>query len=385
MRTECIFDTCVIGSSPLLLLYAIHEAERGKLVCMVEQNLDIGGAWATERLPGLGETRHVEISCHLVEWYNGGYELLESLSGAKFVRMNPQPVKIHPDGTVTPYMSTSNIYGNLVLYAGTVGLNFGRIFVRWFIGNHEGKRRAKLRLTEAAHTLFFNLRFRTSAVLNYSGIRAPLGGYAKWMQTLTTRLNASATIVRHDRAEQASRTKVDGWRVELASGDWLNAKKLVIGESTSMKNLDGDALHEPRQTRYNNLIVSIDAEDTLLRNGYIHCPNDTFLNRLTYLFDAPDDSTGVRSFWLVQSRKLDISKAQLTEAIFQVAKRYPFIRTQAKAFVIEARYERSFLQSPVDVPDLPPMKGDLVVLRSVGNLSRTALQNRKIFAKFLNS
>jgi phytoene dehydrogenase-like protein len=57
-----IYDTILVGSSPLNLLEAIYLKQKGQKVLVIDRQSKIGGAWATTELNGLPD---LEIGCHI--------------------------------------------------------------------------------------------------------------------------------------------------------------------------------------------------------------------------------------------------------------------------------------------------------------------------------
>lgn len=384
MSTRHAYDTCLIGSSPLLILSAIHEEKQNRSVCVIEKAERLGGAWAIDKLSDAGDFRHVETSCHLVEWYKSGYEILEELGGVPFVPMQPQPVKVHTDGKVTPYTTAASIYKTIAFNVGAFVVNNWRILVRSVTRDQIGLEKARARLCEVSDTLGFDLHTRFSAYLNYKNVREPLGGYANWLQDLINQLKKSSAKLLFDKAISASKTTDEGWRVELSSGNFVEAKKLILGESSSLQNIDGKIISEPPLTTYNNVIVSINATDTMIRNKYIHCPNHPTINRISYIFDYKTEANVVRSLWLIQLHQQDLSSEEIMRNMKEISEKYPFIRGDLMTCSVEARYERSHVRSPSDVKKLSIEGKNLTVLKTVGNLSKTVLQNQNFFEDYLN-
>ena len=68
----------------------------------------------------------------------------------------------------------------------------------------------------------------------------------------------------------------------------------------------------------------------------------------------------------------------------EISEKYPFIRGDLITCSVEARYERSHVRSPSDVKKLSIEGKNLKVLKTVGNLSKTVLQNQNFFEDYLN-
>jgi len=58
-----IYDSVIVGTSPVSLLEAIHVAEKGKRVWIIERESSLGGAWHVSDCLGLSA---VEVIPHLL-------------------------------------------------------------------------------------------------------------------------------------------------------------------------------------------------------------------------------------------------------------------------------------------------------------------------------
>jgi hypothetical protein len=96
------FEYIIVGSSPLMLLQAMALANEGHKVCVVDREIQSGGAW---RIHSLGIDFSVEIACHLIEVFPDVYEYLSEMSGVPFVPLDEQPVRVHRLGFILPYSS----------------------------------------------------------------------------------------------------------------------------------------------------------------------------------------------------------------------------------------------------------------------------------------
>ena len=66
-------DTIVIGSSPALLLEAIHLSRQGNRVTILESKNRLGGAWYGQDLWDLG---HIDVGCHYIDRQDYTFQLL---------------------------------------------------------------------------------------------------------------------------------------------------------------------------------------------------------------------------------------------------------------------------------------------------------------------
>lgn len=81
-------DVVVVGSSPLLLLEALHQARLGHRVVVVESAQLVGGAWREMPLFGL---RRVEIAPHIVMYNRVTYDYFAQDLKLNVQKMSPSP------------------------------------------------------------------------------------------------------------------------------------------------------------------------------------------------------------------------------------------------------------------------------------------------------
>lgn len=80
-------DELVVGASPLLLLHAARQAERGRRVLLIDRGPELGGAWSCGSWDGLTD---VELGSHYLYCDRPAYDVL-STAGVDLVPMTPVP------------------------------------------------------------------------------------------------------------------------------------------------------------------------------------------------------------------------------------------------------------------------------------------------------
>ena len=83
-----VWDSIIVGSSPLLLIEAIYLSHIGHKVLILEENGQLGGAWG--RLD-TSEFPYLDIGCHYFDISKRAYEFLRSKIGLELVPFRPQP------------------------------------------------------------------------------------------------------------------------------------------------------------------------------------------------------------------------------------------------------------------------------------------------------
>jgi len=85
------FDVAIIGSGPISLFEAIHQAQQGKSVAIIEEKDNLGGAWTSvEYEPG----HRYEIGCHIWDINKEAYRFVEEYLGEKLKPLNPPATAI---------------------------------------------------------------------------------------------------------------------------------------------------------------------------------------------------------------------------------------------------------------------------------------------------
>lgn len=101
--TEC--DVAIIGSGPISLFEAIHQAKKGKSVLIIEEKSRLGGAWSSiEYEPG----HRYEIGCHIWDVNKTTYGFIEDYLGEELHPILPPPIVVWRDMKM-PYDWKNNI------------------------------------------------------------------------------------------------------------------------------------------------------------------------------------------------------------------------------------------------------------------------------------
>ncbi len=86
-----IYDSVIIGTSPVSILEALYRSEQGEKILLVDQASSIGGAWRTVNCFGLDG---VETSPHILLPNRIAYRILREKIGVKLTPVVPEPVYI---------------------------------------------------------------------------------------------------------------------------------------------------------------------------------------------------------------------------------------------------------------------------------------------------
>ena len=83
------FNTVVIGSSPICLLYSLNLSGKGQDVLVLEGKDVLGGAWATF---SRGQFERIEFGAHLIANYEGLLRIFSKKYDIAFQKLKYQPI-----------------------------------------------------------------------------------------------------------------------------------------------------------------------------------------------------------------------------------------------------------------------------------------------------
>ena len=373
MSTAEQFDIIVIGSSPILVLYALHHQAMGKRVCLMEKNATLGGAWKIKVCPKISDEYLLETSCHLAEWYDGGYELLESLSNETFPpALTPQPVKVFETKRTRPYTTRLETLKGLVAWSYRMPVGLLRLIISFVSRDTANTRKRLQNLKLDFGRLHTEITKRAFQLHKYPRVREPAGGFAAWMKRQIDRLANSSVRVLHEEVFEVQRMAPFHWEILTRSGKKFEASLLVMGQSACIEKWNGAGEKKPVFSQYFHVVISVRSNDVLIRNRYIHCVENKFVHRLSYLFDSVQDDGMSRSFWLVQCRVSEISIDELNKHLKKITQNYRFFKLSAVAQIV-LTINGEYVQSSDDAAFQVVTESDCLVLRTIGDLTRNIL------------
>lgn len=367
------FDVVVVGSSPLLMLYALQAKRAGKSVSMVESKPTLGGAWSLDRytLDTFSVTH--ENACHLIEWYDGGYELLEHISGTPFEVCDPQPVKVWSDGRVAPYTSRMGIVGDYLATCRSIGYNSIKVMLS-LAGIRYARGNALYQLRRSVARLVFETRHRLPGVIGYGGVCAPRGGFAGFVEDLIAQVGKAGITVWTIKATAATQSTDGSWKVQTCDGRSIEAAQVVVGESCSLATLNGASAPLNQSSHYHHVLVSLPAGDTLIRNSYVHFPDHPLFHRITFVEDVVGDSGAAQSIFLLQLRAQLKSEVDLHKELSEVCSIYGIATTIVGLEVLKS-IDAAHVSSTLESGWRDYRENGPVVLKTIGDLSQNAIAN----------
>jgi hypothetical protein len=384
-----MFDRIIIGSSPISLLHAISFSNKGFETAVIDDGDSLGGAWSIHEWGSMGYT---EKACHLIEYYEGIYELLESISGHKFKKLEPQPIKIWDNSVSLSYSSKKLfIFQFLKLIPKSI-IRFIAKSIVLVVKLKLPTERDTKNLFRDFKLLGFLFRYRILSLLKKQYVEGPEGGWLAFTETLIGALEGVEVI--NARVKQAIEQKDNTWKVVLDNNEYYVAKKLVMTESVESVVLDkNNNKHISTSNRlkvttdFYHILISIDDYSLVNPIPYIHFPENENIKRITPLhpcgfglkergLDGEFVVKKIRqkSEILVQLRKPPEDIDRLTDIIASL-----LLGAGVTDSLCEITTHDYFTESRLMIGNekvLPGTYNNLIVLKSVGDLGISVLQQK---------
>jgi hypothetical protein len=343
-------------------------------VAIIESEANLGGAWSLGGYDFRNQKVIHETACHLIEWYQSGYEFLAEISRVPFEVCDPQPVKVWSDGKVEPYTTRSGVALEYLRTVRSIFFSAAKIALS-SLGIRYKRSEALYQLAHCVERLRFESRYKLPAIFKYDGIRLPQGGYGSFVCALGEQIQQSGIIVLNGKAVDVALSADNQSSVRLADGRIISGRDVVLGESSDIAQLDSAPHANNHFSNYHHVLVSLPASDTQIRNSYVHFPNHPVFHRITYVEDLVDaEGQGVAIF-LLQLRMPLTEEIDLRDELDKATQHYRIAHSFVGLSVlklINAAYVSSSFDSGWRLRNAKVPK----VLRTIGDLSRSALINR---------
>jgi hypothetical protein len=370
------YDVIVIGSSPLLMLAAIRWRRAGRSVLLIEASDALGGAWKIGSCRiGARELQH-ECACHLIEWYAGGYRLLQELSSYPFVPLVPQPVKVWRNGRVEDYLSRSGIVRDYARYLRSAAILLAKLTLGPVLGKRpaSGTWRA---LREGIRRIVFASRYRLPGIVRFAALQGPAGGFAQFLGHIQNELRRQGVAIAQRRATSIVREGAD-FGVLCDDGSRFFCEKTIVGESTDLEHGAGAGRQHNSVKGYHHVLISFPASQVLVRNTYVHLADHPLLHRITFVQDVDLSQSERISLFLVQLREPYDQLAHLAGELNDVFALYRIATSVAELKVwkvIDEQYVSSSAESSWQEYE----DDDPILIRTIGDLARRVISmNRQV-------
>ncbi len=297
------FNHTVIGSSPMMLMQARELALSGQSVCVLEKNAQLGGAWEVARV---GESGKVEIASHVIEVFPGVYEYLQEASGAEFVVLDAQPIRMSRKGGQVPYFSRL-----LLLAAGL------RMVVGYIIALAEsvlGRSADSNDLINYRTKLRSFLRYQLRYLVRSAPMMGPKNGFVDFIEKLERRCRETGVSFRQFDVAQVSSSN-GLWHLEDSAGQRVTSTQVHMTTSCGLKKAQsGTYKVTPRETHERAaMVVDIDSSDVPVSQTYVAFWKDPKVSRISRI-DMPGDTRTSQRF-LIEFRERTQLEAEDTQDI----------------------------------------------------------------------
>lgn len=264
------FDDVVVGSSPLMLMQGIYLAQQGRTVALVDRTENLGGSWQTASLD-TGD--QVEIACHLIEVFPKVYELLERISGIKFVTLDVQPVRVTRGGKIIPYFNRT-----LMIASGA------RLLLGWC------KTRLAALLSRRDRNAMLNFdtklksfaRYQLSAFFQSPKMKAPENGFVDFIDGLIERATQEGVVILQHDVRTLRRNAERQWRL-VGHNRVLVADQVHMTTSTSLRRT-AKGYFEAKPPTYATriaLVVDVPPDNVLTSQSYVAFWKDPAIARIS--------------------------------------------------------------------------------------------------------
>ena len=265
------YDDVIIGSSPLMIMQAIHMARAGRRVCLLERVQELGGNW---RVVKLNNGDEVEVACHLIEVFPGIYDLLEEYSGVQFVPLDIQPIRIIRRDFRVNYFSRA-----LMLASG------GRLIMglmRSYIDIWRGAALDHRRILNFKTKLFSYLKYQLPAFIGSSQMKGPKGGFANFIKQLCDRAREEGvTILKLDVTELILKKDMF-WQITGKDQKLVFGQKVHVTTSAHLAQVAPShfVASSTKFVRRACVVVDCLREDVIVNHTYVAFWADPLISRI---------------------------------------------------------------------------------------------------------
>jgi len=378
----------IIGSSPILILTAISFSKKGKKVILIAESSTWGGSWENRCF----QSYVIETSCHLLESYSAVHNIL--LRRFK-VTIAPcpkgkEPIKLIREQATGklysfPYHSRTNILREM--YA-----RFMRSIIsllKFLLGLGDRKENASS-FSNAISDLYIFLHHRLIQAVRLEPLYWPKNGWSSFLEEITQSLLSENVLIVN--ACALSIAKVDGQtQVTTSTQKVFSADLVVIGQSTVLQNVECDELagvnltNQSTVREYLHYLIQVKGLPTFLDFPfYIHTPQSKIIHRMTSIESACD-----KRFFLIQIRESELSSQEIVDEIYSILDF--FVKNQfinghnhllatldSGQELVDVQIVERYIPQAIDLPlarkKCPGLYGDILLLRTIGDLARNIVQ-----------
>ncbi len=366
------FDVVVVGSSLISIMKAIEESAKGRKVCVIEKRNDLGGAWSVQEVEGVGL---IETAGHLLEYYKGSYEKMSKLLNIKFVKMEPQPVKVYPDGRVELYQTRYSLisrsardmsrYSVIIIVRGINTFLLDRIKI---------KKWGNFYLSTLKKEMMFFFKYRFCGFLDFNGIHMPVGGFSIMSKKIQEAIHNNGIYC--FTGVNVSEIKMQGDRAIItAGGEKIITKKVFISQSSNVSLIgSGITLNRVNKFKvYPHVLVHVSRLKKQNFPHYIQVRQDVDFRRIGFSRDYSANSKG--ALFLIQTRFNMENDTLIKEKILHLLTKCDLIENKTQ-IEIKHYFNDSYIGSSEDSAFIPGKINNVITcLESVGDITKNIASN----------
>ena len=351
MQNKIIYDYIFIGSSPLSLIHALKVIAKDSKILIISKKNQLGGCWSWQKQGGL----EYECAAHLIEAIPGVYELLQEVSGVKFINAPVQPERQFC-GIIDfklNYFSKFFLLGALVKIL--VELISSLIFRR-----QEEFFNSKIKLKHWVNVNFVQL------FMNLPKVKIPESGYVNFIKGLIKSCKEKGINFQNAYVNEC----IDAggnWFLTGSNGEKFIGKHLILSSSVAMIETSlKDKLIAGNEHLKNRLSVILEVKDQYkLRSfSYVSLFNHKYIRRVVDVTDKLKSSKGVGHYLFELSMTKEELQQLSLEDICEIASSSRLFKKTTSAHL---RFSSNFEYSII-TNNIKPRER-LTVLDSFGNLA----------------
>lgn len=351
------YDKIIIGSSPICLLEAIYDDSLGIKTCIVDNAVEIGGAWKKLNTAN-GAIKNVEIGCHIIEKDKKVFDFLKKKLNLELLEMNPSP-KIILKNKYIPY----NLKNLLVFFRNA----------NKYLTNKHGIKQllydVKVFLKELVQ---FNLKYYTF-----------LKDSTTFIDRLTKEINYRNIAVLLSANITSAKVTTAEKIIELTThnGEKLTTNKLAITYNSNFNDIfidgkDRTSLFQHKKYEFAHLHLFI-SDEHMKKISYWRIFNDEIIHRISDMSHQVSRKKGEHLICVgvFSSFLQNKTNAEIIDSVFSRLKKMKLISDSCQIIKAEVNSYKGFYTNLYDLKHIQAETNDLVEVLNTLDISMGIKEN----------
>lgn len=351
MKNKIIYDYVFIGSSPLSLIHALKGIDEDSKVLIISKKNQVGGCWSWQKQGGL----EYECAAHLIEAIPGVYELLQEVSGVKFINALAQPER-----QFCGIINFKLRYFSKYFLLGALAKILVELISSLILRRQEEFFNSKIKLKHWINVNFVQL------FMNLPKVKIPESGYVNFIKGLIKSCKEKGMNFQNAYVNEC----IDAggnWFLTGSNGEEFIGKHLVLSSSVAMTETSSkDKLIAGNEHLKNRLSVILEVEDQykLRPFSYVSLFNHKYIHRVVDVTDKLKSPKGVGHYLFELSMtKEDLQKLSF-EDVCEIASSSRLFKKKTYAHLrFSSNFEYSIITNNIK------SRERLTILDSFGNLA----------------